>query len=118
MNGSLDPSWARRIADREQLLGQESVRRMAQVFVNEISVLLGTFQSAVDREDLELARRISHQIAGNSGALDLIELCTLAQSLEKQCSDKSTTVSVENVGALVEHARNAEALLKRHFSLS
>lgn len=118
MKDDLCQTWLPLIQDREQLLGKITVRKMAQIFVDEIGDLIRQCEESLKDQNFTLAQRTAHQIAGHSGALDFIALCERAQTLEKCCRDEATKIDPSIISMLTQDARCAEKLLKGRYTLS
>ena len=109
--------WLNDISDRKKQLGQESVKRMAEMFVEEMDSLLDNMVAALRSENIAEARRGAHHLSGNAGSLDFVELGDLAQQIEKCCikNDKETAFSL--IQKAVPIAQRDVSELRRHFGI-
>lgn len=109
--------WTAAISDREQLLGQDTVRRMSSIFLEELETQLSGALEAVRTGDLHAARRAMHSLGGNAGALDLLELAALAQKCEAACLAQDTTGAEALVHEAIPLARENAGDLRQRFGL-
>lgn len=77
--------WQAAISDREQLLGRDTVKRMSELFLEEVSTLLETASQSLAAGDFETARRTIHHLCGSAGTLDFVDLAEAAQLAERAC---------------------------------
>lgn len=109
--------WISAISDREQLLGQDTVRRMSSIFLEELEVQLAEALKAARTGDLQATRRAMHSLGGNAGALDLIELAALAQRCEAACLAKDAPEAEALVREAIPLARENAGDLRQRFGL-
>jgi HPt (histidine-containing phosphotransfer) domain-containing protein len=110
--------WATAISEREQLLGQDTVRRMSSIFLEELEQQLSEALQAVLSGDLEAARRAMHSLGGSAGALDLLELAALAQQCEAACLAKDASGAEALVREAIPLARENASDLRQRFGLT
>ena len=110
-------SWTTAISDREQLLGEDTVRRMSSNFLEELEPQLSVALEASRTGDLHAARRAMHSLGGNAGALDLLELAALAQKCEAACLALDTAGAEALVREAIPLARENAADLRQRFGL-
>jgi len=110
--------WVTAISDREQLLGQDTVRRMSSIFLEELEQQLSAALEAARTGDLHAARRAMHNLGGNAGALDLLELAALAQKCEAAClaNDASGAESLVREAITLAHENAGD--LRQRFALT
>ena len=111
-------SWTTAISDREQLLGEDTVRRMSSIFLEELEQQLSEALQAVLSGDLEAARRAMHSLGGSAGALDLLELAALAQQCEAACLAKDASGAEALVREAIPLARENASDLRQRFGLT
>jgi HPt (histidine-containing phosphotransfer) domain-containing protein len=110
--------WMTSISDREQLLGQDTVRRMSSIFLEELELQLSSALEAARTGDLHAARRAMHSLGGNAGALDLLELAALAQKCEAACLAKDASGAEALVREAIPLARENAGDLRQRFGLT
>lgn len=110
--------WTAAISDREQLLGQDTVRRMSSIFLEELELQLSSALEAARTGDLHAARRAMHSLGGNAGALDLLELAALAQKCEAACLAKDVSGAEALVREAIPLARENAGDLRQRFGLT
>jgi HPt (histidine-containing phosphotransfer) domain-containing protein len=106
------------ISDREQLLGQDTVRRMSSIFLEELELQLSSALEAARTGDLHAARRAMHSLGGNAGALDLLELAALAEKCEAACLAKDAPGAEALVREAIPVARENAVDLRQRFGLT
>ncbi len=110
--------WVTAISDREQLLGQDTVRRMSSIFLEELELQLSAALEAARTGDLHVARRAMHSLGGNAGALDLLELASLAQKCEAACLARDASGAEALVREAIPLARENAGDLRQRFGLT
>jgi HPt (histidine-containing phosphotransfer) domain-containing protein len=110
--------WTAAISDREQLLGQDTVRRMSSIFLEELEPQLSEALEAVRTGDLHTARRAMHSLGGNADALDLLALAALAQECEAACIAQDAAGAAALVREAIPLARENAGDLRQRFGLA
>jgi HPt (histidine-containing phosphotransfer) domain-containing protein len=110
--------WLDAIRAREQLLGEDAVRRMAEMFVEEVDPLLSKAQDALLDGDLEEARKAVHNLGGNAGCLDFDDLTVAIQDAERACVNGQPHDAFAQLSLISPLARNKADLLRRHYRIT
>ena len=109
--------WLKDIGERKKLLGQDSVKRMAETFVEEMDALLDNMVAALRCGNTGEARRWAHHLGGNAGALDFIELTALAQQIEIHCIKNDKESAFGAIQMTVPIAQRDASDIRRHFGI-
>jgi HPt (histidine-containing phosphotransfer) domain-containing protein len=118
MNGNNANAWLTAIRAREQLLGEDSVRRMAEMFVEEVDPLLSKAQDALMEGDVEEARKAIHNLGGNAGCLDFNDLALAIQDAERACVSGQPHEAFAQLSLISPLARNKAEQLRRHYRIT
>jgi len=110
--------WTAAISDREQLLGADTVRRMSEIFLEEMETLLTRALEAARAGDLDGARRAMHSLGGNAGSLDLLDLADLAQRCEAACLASQASTAELLIRQAIPLARGNARDLRQRFGLA
>jgi HPt (histidine-containing phosphotransfer) domain-containing protein len=117
MNGVKPARWVKAIAEREATLGRDAVRRMAEIYIEEMETVINTLISALRESDLARARRAAHHLATNAGSLDFIDLADLAQRVEKCCLRGDPEGALQALQPSVPLAQRSVSQLRSQFGL-
>lgn len=97
--------WDAAIAEREALLGVETLERMAIVYVEELPKLLAAIDKGLRAKDAQAARRPAHDLVTNAGSMAFDALCAAARAVEEACVsndlDKALTAA-HAIGSLAD----------------
>lgn len=118
MTGGVDEVWRDAIRQREQLLGEGAVRRMAEMFIEEVDPLLDQAVAALKAGRADAARQLIHHLGGSAGCLDFSDLVRTFQDAEHACIDGRHQEALQQMMALSPLARSKAEQLRRHFRLS
>ena len=118
MNGSNADAWQTAIRAREQLLGEDSVRRMAEMFVEEVEPLLSKAQDALLDGDLDEARKAIHNLGGNAGCLDFDDLTVAIQYAERACASGEPHDAFAQLSLIAPLARQKADHLRRRYRIT
>lgn len=78
-------NWDASIAEREALLGADTVNRMALIYVEELSRLQSGIAAGLKARDTAAARKPAHDLVTNAGSLGFDALCAAARAVEEAC---------------------------------
>jgi len=118
MNTGKADVWLEAIRAREQLLGEDSVRRMAEMFVEEVDPLLSRAQDALMDGDLDEARKAIHNLGGNAGCLDFNDLTVAIHDAENACATGQPHDAFAQLSLISPLARDKAALLRRRYRIT
>jgi HPt (histidine-containing phosphotransfer) domain-containing protein len=110
--------WLDAIRAREELLGKDSVRRMAEMFIEEVDPLLSKAQDALLDGDLDEARKAIHTLGGNAGCLDFNDLAVAIQNAEKACVDGQPHDAFAQLSLITPLARKKADQLRHHYRIT
>jgi HPt (histidine-containing phosphotransfer) domain-containing protein len=118
MNAALAPEWIAAITFREELLGRDTLSRMAALYLEELDHLVSSVSVALDSGDLVTARKRAHHLAASAGALDFVSLLDAVQLVETRCvlGDLAGARKAWTCGQLA--ARESAGLLRSHYGLA
>lgn len=118
MNTGNADVWLDAIRAREELLGEDSVRRMAEMFIEDVEPLLSKAQDALLDGDLDEARKVIHNLGGNAGCLDFIDLAVAIQDAERACMNGQPHEAFAQLSLISPLARNKADQLRRHYRIT
>lgn len=118
MNTEMPQKWLRAIHEREALLDWNSLRRMAEIFVEEADTILERTIEALRSGDLEVARRSAHHLGGNAGSLDFLELAEIAQNIEQACMRADRDIAMMQIQQAVAVTQRNTRQLRQYFKLT
>jgi len=118
MNSGNADVWLTAIRAREEMLGEESVRRMAEMFVEEVDPLLSKAHDALLDGDLDEARKAIHNLGGNAGCLDFNDLAEAIQDAERACVNGQPHEAFSQLSLISPLARNKADQLRRHYRIT
>ena len=107
--------WQAAISDREELLGRDTVMRMAELFLEEVTALLETARQSLATGDFDTARRTIHHLGGSAGSLDFVELAEAAQQAEVACLSRDLSLAQEKVHETARFALQCVRDLQQRF---
>lgn len=110
--------WLGAIETRAAQLGQDSVKRMAEIYVDEMEELLVSLVAALADGDLPAARIGAHHLGGNAGSLDFMELAQVAEKLEVHCVNGEREAALFALHDMIPIAQRSVSQLRHHFGLS
>ncbi len=117
MNADPSASWVKAIEERSSLLGRDPVKRMAEIFIEELDTILDAMVTSLQCADMDIARRQAHHLGGNAGSLDFPELTDLALRIEKTCLQGDRNMALSLLQAAVPVAQRNASHLRRHFGI-
>jgi len=115
--GSAD-SWVSAIRERERMLGEDAVHRMAEMFVEEVDTLLSQALEALHNGHTDLARKAIHHLGGNAGCLDFDDLALAAQDAERACVDGLPQQALACINLIAPLARHKAEQLRHHYLIT
>lgn len=118
MNASGDDAWLKAIREREQVLGQDTVRRMAKMFVEEVDDLLSQALEALQSGQTDTARKAIHHLGGNAGCLDFNDLTMTIHDVEKACVNGQPRQALEQMSLISPLARSKADLLRQLYRIT
>ena len=118
MSTEVSQKWLRAIHEREALLDRDSLRRMAEIFVEEADTILEAAIESLRKGDLEAARRSAHHLGGNAGSLDFLELADIAQNIEQACMRADRDVAMMQMQQAVAVTQRNTSQLRQYFKLA
>lgn len=110
-------AWLDAINQREQLLGETTVRRMAEIFVEEVDGLLARAQAALSEGKTAVARKEMHDLGGNAGCLDFNDLAATALEAERDCDTGNSRKALERLAEITPLAHTNAAQLRHRFHI-
>ena len=118
MTGAPHPAWLEAIREREKLLGADTVRRMADLFIRELEDLLSRASAELSVDNAQGAREFIHNLGGNAGCLDFTDLHNVIAAAEKACTSGKTQEARDTMPAISSLARDKAEQLRRLYQLS
>lgn len=118
MNALKDDVWLGAIREREQLLGESVVRRMAEIFLEELDTVLAEAEGALKAGRTDAARRAIHHLGGSAGCLDFNDLAATVQTAELACVSGRPGEALEQMSRVSPMARSKAEQLRRHYRMS
>ncbi len=110
--------WLGAIETRQTQLGRDSVKRMAEIYVDEMEELLISLAGALADGDLPAARLGAHHVGANAGSLDFLELAQAAERLEVHCVQGEREAALFALHDMIPIAQRSVSQLRHHFGLS
>ena len=117
MSGPLPARWTNAIGQREDLLGRDTVQRMAEIYLAELDSVIEAIIAALREGDLATARRAAHHLAANAGSLDFMDLADLAQRIEVCSLHGDQDGALQTLQTSIPIAQRSASLLRNHFGL-
>ncbi|MEQ1753779.1 MAG: Hpt domain-containing protein [Micropepsaceae bacterium] len=109
--------WLEAIHEREAMLGSQSLRRMAKIYIDELDAILEQAIDALRNGDIETARRAAHHLGGNAGSMDFLELSGMAQQIEEACMRADRDCAMAQIQQAIPVAQRSRNQLRQHFKL-
>lgn len=110
--------WLSAIEARAAQLGADSVKRMAEIYIDEMEDLLISLAGALADGDLPAARLGAHHLGANAGSLDFLELAQAAEKLEVNCVKGDREAAMFALHDMIPIAQRSVSQLRHHFGLS
>jgi HPt (histidine-containing phosphotransfer) domain-containing protein len=110
--------WLGLIEVRAAQLGTDSVKRMAEIYVDEMEDLLISLAGALADGDLPAARLGAHHLGANAGSLDFLDLAAAAERLEVHCVKGERDEAMSALHDMIPIAQRSVSQLRNHFGLA
>lgn len=110
--------WLGAIEARTAQLGADSVKRMAEIYVDEMEDLLISLAGALADSDLPAARLGAHHLGANAGSMDFLELAQAAERLEVHCVNGDRQEALFALHDMIPIAQRSVSQLRHLFGLS